>query len=130
MSFDHPSSPSRLARAGANRRERRQSERHSFPSLQQVRAVMHDGSSHPTRWSRFHDLSEEGVSFWTTVAVPTDRYTIRLGEDDEAVEMLAEVCHTTAIHCLQEPLYLIGCRFLERTDLDEWIGLMSPAACG
>jgi hypothetical protein len=74
------------------------------------------GAVATTRWSRFHDLSEEGVSFWTSVAHPTDRYAIRLGEDDSAVEILAEVCHTTSIDCLDEPLYLVGCRFLERLD--------------
>ncbi len=92
--------------------DRRQSTREAFAAVQRVRPVMADGSTKPGRFVRCHDLSDQGISFWSPESFLTDRIVITLENDDSRYDLTLEVSHQTAITCLHEPLYLIGCRFL------------------
>lgn len=91
--------------------DRRAHERHSFPLLQQVRPLVIGELDGRSRFVRCHDLSEDGIAFWSHESFWTDRIMIALGENGSEVEVPAEVCHTTGLSCLRDPLYLIGCRF-------------------
>lgn len=92
--------------------DRRHSDRETFAAVQRVRAVMADKSLRPGRFVRCHDLSDQGISFWSPESFLTDRIVITLENDDLPYDLTLEVCHQTAVTCLHEPLYLVGCRFL------------------
>ena len=91
--------------------ERRRTERELFAAVQQVRPVMYDGTRSRSRFVRCHDLTEQGISFWSSESYLTDRLVITLENDDAQYELPLEICHQTAITCLHDPLYLVGCQF-------------------
>lgn len=95
--------------------ERRQANRELFAAVQHVRPVMYDGSHRAGRFVRCHDLSDHGISFWSPESFLTDRMVVTLDNDGTPCEVTLEVCHQTAITCLHDPLYLIGCRFLHES---------------
>ncbi|MBL8826720.1 MAG: PilZ domain-containing protein [Planctomycetaceae bacterium] len=103
----------KLARAGdVLVVDRRESNRETFAAVQRVRPVMADNSIRPGRFVRCHDLSDQGISFWSPESFLTDRLVVTFEHEDSPHDLRLEVCHQTAITCLHEPLYLIGCRFL------------------
>lgn len=92
--------------------ERRLVPRESFTGVQHVRPILIDGLERRGRFVRCHDLTVEGISFWSPESFLTDRLTLTLDRDGLKFELPLDVCHQTPITCLHEPLYLIGCRFL------------------
>ena len=97
--------------------ERRQSERHGYPSIQKLAPC--DLSQLPEtlvfRDARFHDISRGGVSFFWTAPPDFEFVAISLGDGRRSVAVMARVVRHRPIVGLQNE-YLVCCEFVRRLD--------------
>ena len=62
---------------------------------------------------RCHDLARDGFSFWTASPPDDGHVVLSLAGETGSLVLAAEVRHATPVTCLAEPLYLVGCRFVD-----------------
>lgn len=96
--------------------ERRRYKRHPFPYAQQVAA--YDGENSPSAKDFFevecHDISTDGISFFTDRPVCHQDLVITLGRSPDVKYMTARVVHTTEVTPTR---FLVGCRFTGRCNV-------------
>ena len=96
--------------------DRRQHARAPYPQRQWLN-TRPDADDDASAWRevRCHDVSAEGFSYWSSIRPHSSHLVLSLGESGSEVDIVAEVKHATEVSCLQDDLFLIGCRILRRS---------------
>ena len=92
--------------------DRRSARREPFPFVQPVDLPCGRGKDSLRLDVRCHDLSREGVSFWTHTVPDGNQLSIELGAGEERIRLGVRLCHATVVSCLASDLYLVGCQFV------------------
>lgn len=96
----------------------RASDRRAFSCRQWV-AFYDEGDAEHERTFReveCHDLSTGGFSFLTSTIPEAERLCVRLGAPGKFVYLTARMIHCLPVDTDGAPGFIIGCRFLERTN--------------
>jgi hypothetical protein len=100
--------------------DRRNKDRRSFPTVQSVAPYI-DGHLPPVQDLRpvqCHDLSTTGISFLADSMPDYQRLLVALATPYQVIYLIGEVVHCKRVSLERaQPLFQIGCRFIERVQL-------------
>jgi PAS domain S-box-containing protein len=112
----------------ASREERRQKKRFPFPYKQSLAPLVDDQMPVATafREVRCHNLSRDGFSFWSEEIPDYNGLLVTFGNGSSMIYVTAQVIHVTPFDDADRELFLVGCRYQGRLDLDTWCAAPEP----